>query len=480
MAGGELTLLSAMKKYIAMEKHSFHTPGHKAGRAFDRQFRNVIKNDLFSFDITATPFVDSIHDPSGPLLETARRISELYDVKKSFLLVNGSTTGNLAAFISLFRDGDSVLISRNSHKSVIGACILSGVYPVWMNPRVLKNGITCEVNSEQVDRYLSSFPEVKGVFVTSPTYHGIITDLEDIAKVCRKHKKILIVDEAWGPHLFFSEDKTLSAVNYADCVIHSFHKLLPVFSQGSVMHICSHNINIEAVEKAVSILTTTSPFYPMLMTLDYCSMMMKRKGPKLVEKMLALGNLAISDIRKMPLGYAMDSSDLPEGYRMDTSKVTIDFRDRGLTGFFLQKHLMKSGIGIDCANPLNVIATLGLGNTKADISALLTALKNLPQKRPIKFTGFRFPETPAEIVLTPREVYTRYQKKKMPLTESEGQICAETIAPYPPGIPVLLPGERITAEVIEYLEMIDRFKWSVFRSGKKTKNKLESIAVIEV
>ena len=480
MAGKETTFLSAMKKYIALEKHSFHTPGHKAGRAFDEKFRNFMKDNLFALDITATPFVDSMHNPSGPLLETSLRIRDLYGVKKSFLLANGSTSGNLAAFISLFSDGDSVLISRNSHKSVIASCIISGVYPVWMNPKILKNGITCEVGPEEVEKYLNSYPEVKGVFITSPTYHGIVTDIENIAKVCRQHKKLLIVDEAWGPHLFFSGDKSLSAVNYADCVIHSAHKILPVFSQGSVIHICSDNINIETVEKAVSLLTTTSPFYPMLMTLDYCSSIMKRKGVKMVGKMQALGNLAISDIRKIPLGYAMDSSDLPEGYRMDTSKVTVDFRARGLTGFFIQKHLMKLGIGIDCANPLNIIATLGLGNTKKDITALVEALKELPVKKPIKFTGFRFPETPAEIVLTPREVYMQYNKKKMPLGESEGQICAETIAPYPPGIPVLLPGERITAEVIEYLKMIDRFKWSVFRYGKKTKNKLESISVIEV
>ncbi|MBU3955323.1 aminotransferase class I/II-fold pyridoxal phosphate-dependent enzyme [bacterium] len=469
-----------MKKYITGEKHSFHTPGHKAGRAFDEKFRKFMQDNLFALDITATPFVDSIHNPSATLLETQRRISRLYETKDSFILTNGSTSGNLAAFISLFSDGDSVLISRNSHKSVIAACIISGVYPVWMTPRIIKNGITCEVNSEDVERYLNSYPEAKGVFITSPTYHGIITDLENIAKVCRKYKKLMIVDEAWGPHLFFSGDKTLSAVNYADCVIHSFHKILPVFSQGSVIHICSDVPDRENVEKAVSLLTSTSPFYPTLMTLDYCSLMMKRKGARMVEKMQALGNLATSDIRKIPLGYALDSSDLPEDYRMDTSKVTVDFRDRGLTGFFIQNYLMKFGIGVDCANPLNVIATLGLGNNKGDITALTEALKTLPIKKPIKFTGFRFPETPAEIALTPREVYMQYTKKKMLLSESEGQICAETIAPYPPGIPVLLPGERITAEVIEYLEMIDRFKWSVFRHGKKTKNKLEFISVIEV
>jgi len=474
------SLYRSLKNYITGEKHSFHTPGHKAGAAFDGQFRHFLQKNIFNLDITVTPFVDSIHNPVGCLKKTSDRIASLYGARGSFLLANGSTSGNLAAFLALFSDGDSVLISRNIHKSVISACVISGIYPVWMSPRILPGGIICEITSADVLKYLKLYPEVKGVFITSPTYNGVVTDVDKISEVCRRAGKTLIVDEAWGPHLKFAGDGNLSAVNFADCVIHSFHKIFPVFSQGSILHVCSASIDKDSVKNAVSLLTTTSPFYPMLLTMDYAAGILEMKGRKIVEKMMRLGDYAVSKLRELPCMEVFNSSDLPEIYGWDSSKITVDFRELGLTGFFVQDFLKNFGIGIDCANPFNIIATLGFGNTGKDVDALIRALGKLPRKKPIKFTNFPLPETPQEIVLSPREVYTKYAKKKISLKKAAGQISACTIAPYPPGIPVLLPGERITKEVVEYLKLIDRFRWSVFGEGKKTKRRLESVSVIDV
>ncbi len=474
------SLYLTLKNYISGEKHSFHTPGHKAGAAFDGKFRNFLRKNIFALDITVTPFVDSIHNPVGCLKNTADRIASLYGARKSFFLANGSTSGNLAAFLSLFSDGDSVLISRNVHTSVISACVISGIYPVWMAPRILPSGITCEVTSVEVLKYLKLYPEVKGVFITSPTYNGVITDVAQISDVCRRFGKILVVDEAWGPHLKFAGDGNLSAVNSADCVIHSFHKIFPVFSQGSILHVCSSSTDVDSVGNAVSLLTTTSPFYPMLLTIDYATEILEKRGKKNTEKMMSLGDYAVSRIRRLPFMRALDSSVLPENYGWDSSKITVDFREIGLTGFFVQNFLKKYGIGIDCATPLNIIAVLGFGNTEKDVDALVSAFKKLPHKKPIKFVNFRLPDTPPEIVLSPREVYTKHAKKKISLERAAGRISACTIAPYPPGIPVLFPGERITKEVIKYLKMIDRFRRSVFGYGKKTDDGLEFVSVIDV
>ncbi|PIU18013.1 MAG: hypothetical protein COT16_03555 [Elusimicrobia bacterium CG08_land_8_20_14_0_20_44_26] len=480
MTQRENEFFTVMRNYISKEKHSFHTPGHKAGAAFEKGFRDFLQKNIYNLDITVTPFVDSLHEPSGCIKETQGKISALYGAKKSFLLVNGSTLGNLAVFLSLFRDGDSVLISRNIHKSVIAACVISGIYPVWMNPEIIPGGITGEVSSKIVLKYLNSYPETKAVFITSPTYHGIITDVKKIAEVCREFGKILIVDEAWGPHLKFYGNGSFSAVNYADCVIQSFHKILPVFSQGSVLHICSDIPDIENMEKAVSLLSTTSPFYPMLLTMDYAAGLLAKKGKKLTMKMMKLGSYASKKIKALPFARVLDKSLLPPGNSLDTSKITIDFERRGLTGFFIQNFLRKHGIGIDCANPLNVIATLGFGNTKEDVDSLISALKKLPHRKAIKFKEFSFPATPSEIALSPREVYMKYRKKKIPLIAAAGQICAEMLAPYPPGIPVLLPGERITKDVIDYLKAVDLFKCSAFEYGKERENKLKYITVIDV
>jgi len=248
----------SLKNYAGWERHSFHTPGHKAGQAFEKNFRKILQEKIFEFDITVTPFVDSIHEPKSVIKNLQEGICALYGVNKSFILVNGSTQGNLAAFLSLFKDGDTVLISRNIHMSVISACVISGIYPSWMNPPILKNGVIGEVSAKDVQNYINYYPEAKGVFITSPTYNGIITELEKIAEICHKEKKLLIVDEAWGPHLQFWK-KEYSAVNFADIVIHSFHKIFPTFSQGSILHICSDRVDTSKVEKAISILTTTSP-----------------------------------------------------------------------------------------------------------------------------------------------------------------------------------------------------------------------------
>ncbi|MCD6422640.1 MAG: aminotransferase class V-fold PLP-dependent enzyme, partial [Elusimicrobia bacterium] len=204
----------SLKNYAGWERHSFHTPGHKAGQAFEKNFRKILQEKIFEFDITVTPFVDSIHEPKSVIKNLQEGICALYGVNKSFILVNGSTQGNLAAFLSLFKDGDTVLISRNIHMSVISACVISGIYPSWMNPPILKNGVIGEVSAKDVQNYINYYPEAKGVFITSPTYNGIITELEKIAEICHKEKKLLIVDEAWGPHLQFWK-KEYSAVNFA-------------------------------------------------------------------------------------------------------------------------------------------------------------------------------------------------------------------------------------------------------------------------
>jgi len=406
-------------------------------------------------------------------------ICALYGVKKSFILVNGSTQGNLAAFLSLFKDGDTVLISRNIHMSVISACVISGIYPSWMNPPILKNGVIGEVSAKDVQNYINYYPEAKGVFITSPTYNGIITELEKIAEICHKEKKLLIVDEAWGPHLQFWK-KEYSAVNFADIVIHSFHKIFPTFSQGSILHICSDRVDTSKVEKAISILTTTSPFYPMLLTISYTQDLLKRKGKELTHKMMNLGKKAQEELMKFNQESVLTQDTIPKNYFFDTSKITVLTNCLGYTGFAVQKTLKKFGIGIDCANPLGIIAPLGFGNTKEDIKAFVKAIKSLQPRKPIKFNNFYFPATPMEIVLSPREVFTKYKKKKVPIDESVGYICAETIAPYPPGIPVLLPGERITEEVVRYLKFIDNSKWKVFKYGKIQTNKLEFIRVIDI
>ena len=192
----------------------------------------------------------------------------------------------------------------------------------------------------------------------------------------------------------------------------------------------------------------------MLLTISYTQDLLKRKGKELTHKMMNLGKKAQEELMKFNQESVLTQDTIPKNYFFDTSKITVLTNCLGYTGFAVQKTLKKFGIGIDCANPLGIIAPLGFGNTKEDIKAFVKAIKSLQPRKPIKFNNFYFPATPMEIVLSPREVFTKYKKKKVPIDESVGYICAETIAPYPPGIPVLLPGERIQKKLSDILNLL--------------------------
>ena len=198
---------NSLLRHIKREKVSFHTPGHKQGKGFPKKFREFLKENLFKMDVTVLEDIDSIHFPEKELKEAEKLLAKLYNARHSFFLVNGSTEGNIAVILSQFSSGDSILVSRMVHRSVISGMILAGVWPVWMKPEVLEGeNIILECSSEIVEKYLKEFPEVKAVFITSPTYNGVIPDLKEISRITHKYEKLLIVDEAWGPHLKFLEN----------------------------------------------------------------------------------------------------------------------------------------------------------------------------------------------------------------------------------------------------------------------------------
>jgi arginine decarboxylase len=214
---------------------SFHTPGHKNGRGVDRRLKAFTGKNLYSMDLTVFPEVDSLHDPVGPIKKAQQLMAMAYGVEHSFFLVNGSSSGNMIMLMSACRPGDSVIISRNAHKSTMAGVILSGVWPIWIQPKVDQNlDILFDSSPEQIEEALRLFPEAKAVFVTSPTYNGISADLVKIKEICRARGKILLVDEAHGAHLKFHKDLPVSAVEAgADMCVQSTHKILSALSQGS-------------------------------------------------------------------------------------------------------------------------------------------------------------------------------------------------------------------------------------------------------
>jgi arginine decarboxylase len=436
---------------------SFHTPGHKNGRGVDRRLKAFTGKNLYSMDLTVFPEVDSLHDPVGPIKKAQQLMAMAYGVEHSFFLVNGSSSGNMIMLMSACRPGDSVIISRNAHKSTMAGVILSGVWPIWIQPKVDQNlDILFDSSPEQIEEALRLFPEAKAVFVTSPTYNGISADLVKIKEICRARGKILLVDEAHGAHLKFHKDLPVSAVEAgADMCVQSTHKILSALSQGSVLHLQSDLVDVGRVRKIVSLLQTTSPNYLILSSLDVARRQAVLEGEKLLERVIRNAEFARKRIGQMKNIFTFSRKDIvARGYDLDTTKLTVNVTRTGLSGHEIEDILAeKYKVQVDAADLFNLIAIMGIGSDKSDVVRLIDALSEIDDKHKGVAQNWvlQIPELTTEMVMNPRDVFLLHKSKRVPLSKAVGQISAQTLTPYPPGIPVLIPGERITREIVNYL-----------------------------
>lgn len=473
------TLLSHAKRKVV----SFHCPGHKNGRGIDKRLKQFTGKTAYYFDVTVFPEVDSLHDPVASIKRAQRLMAEAYGVQHSFFLVNGSTIGNQAMLMSACNPGDSVIVSRNAHKSVLSGIILAGVWPIWIQPKVDQNlDILFDPLPEQIEATLSQFPEAKAVFVTSPTYNGVTADLVKISEIVHRHGKVLLVDEAHGPHLKFHEDLPISAVEAgADLCVQSTHKVLSALSQGSVLHFNSEILDINRVKKVVSMLQTTSPNYLILASLDLARRQAYLEGEKILERVIHLAEDARKKINRTHHFFSFTRKEIQaRGYDLDVTKLTINVTRSGLSGHEVEEILSKEyNIQVDAADLFNLIAILGIGSEKEDIEQLLTALEEIDKKYKgiAKNWVLQIPSLSTEMVMMPREVFLTKKTKRVPISKGVGHIAAQSLTPYPPGIPILIPGERITKEISDYLSSLSEKALRV--SGQETET-LRTIKVVQV
>jgi len=454
------TLLGHAKRNVT----SFHTPGHKNGKGIDPVLKQVTGDGLYKFDVTVFDEVDSLHDPVGPIKKAEELMAQAYGVKHSLFLVNGTSVGNIAMFLSACDPGDSIIVSRSSHKSIMGGIILSGVWPIWLQPTIDQNlDIIFNSTYEEIKQALEMYPEARAVFLTSPTYNGIATEVKKIADLCHRKGKILLVDEAHGPHLKFNDKLPMSAVDAgADLCVQSTHKILSALSQGSVLHHNSKFVDINRVKKIVSMLQTTSPQYLTLASIDLARRQAVLHGKEMFDKVIEAAEWARKEINeKIPNMRCLTKNDIKDrNFDLDLTKLTINVTKTGLSGYEVDSILAKEyNIQVDCSDTFNLIAIMGIGSDMDDVQKLVAALKDISKK--YKGTQknwiLKIPSLATEMVMTPREVFLSHDIKKIPLAKSVGHVSAQVLTPYPPGIPVVIPGERISKEICDYLlEMVSK------------------------
>ncbi|MEB3197144.1 MAG: aminotransferase class I/II-fold pyridoxal phosphate-dependent enzyme [Candidatus Sericytochromatia bacterium] len=459
-------LFEAMRDYAQKDMSAFHTPGHKQGRGADPEFRALVGDGMLRMDLCELPEVDNLHDPDGVIKDAQELAAEAYGAEHSFFLVNGSTTGNNVMVMTVCDPGDQIILPRNAHKSMLGGTILSGARPCWMQPSwdddlCVAHGVT----PEEVEAALRAYPEAKGLCLVHPTYFGGVADLRRIADLCHAHGKPLLVDEAHGPHFHFHEGLPVSAIEAgADMVVQSTHKIISGMTQASMLHVQGRRVNVNRVRNVLQLIQSTSPNYVLMASLDTARRQMAMSGHAMLGETVRLAETARARLNEIPGIYAFGRERCAPGglHDLDVTKLTINVTGLGMTGFMALDVLNQEfNVQSEMATLHNVLLIVTLGNDQRDLDRVVDAFRVLSERAQrwntmgtsALPTSLPMPSGLPEQALTPREAFFA-TTEIVPFDTSMGRVCAEFVAPYPPGIPILAPGEVISAEAIEYLKVV--------------------------
>lgn len=483
MDQNQTPLFDALMEYHNRNTIPFHVPGHKRGVGMDPKFKDFVGTNVLSIDVTVFQLVDSLHHPTGPIKEAMKLAADAYGSDMAFISIHGTSGALQAMVMSVVGDGDVILVPRNIHKSITSGIILSGAIPVFMQPEIDKNiGIAHGVTPETVEKSLREHPEAKAVLIINPTYYGVATDIKKIADIVHSHNIPLIVDEAHGPHLGFNDRLPVSALAAgADMCAQSTHKIIGSMTQSSFLHVKGDRIDINRVQQIMNLLQTTSPSYPIMASLDVARMQIATKGRELLDYAIDLITYAREEINKIPGLYSFGNEIIgqPGVHAIDPTKLVITCKGLGLTGYELD-HMLADDyhIQLEMSDLYNALAVGSFGDTKESIDALLKALREISSKyygsRPVKGDCLDIPSIP-ERVLNPRQAFNA-SKKSIPLKESAGYVSSEFLMAYPPGIPILCPGEIITKEIIDYVQALKDCNLYVQGTEDPT---VETIKVVE-
>lgn len=449
-----MPLVEALQKYGDKESVRFHMPGHK-GRGLGRTSR-FFKKNLYKWDVTEIPGLDDLHQPRGAIKEAQQRLSKLCGADESFFLVNGASSGVIAMMGAVLEPGDKILISRASHRSVLSGLILTGARPVYINPMWDEDlGVYTQVTPDAVEKTLNKNPKVKAVLLTSPVYQGFCPNLSTISRIVHDRDMVFLVDEAQGPHFVSSPMLPTSAGDMADAWVQSPHKMLTSFTQSAWLHIKGNRVQRERVKDFLKLVTTTSPSYILMASLDYARALMESKGRLLTEKVLELSEKARERINKHTPFYCVGREVCGEKgiADIDLSRLMVNVSQAGYTGYEVEKILRKRfNIYAEYADLGNIYFLPTFANTKRDIRRLVSALSAFKNKDRLQRFSIILDKIP-KMAMNPREAFYS-PGKLLPLKKSSGSIAKKALVPYPPGIPLVMPGEIIEDMHIKILTLL--------------------------
>lgn len=446
------TLYSRLEKYGDSDFYGMHMPGHKRNREL---IRNRIPYEL---DITEIDGFDDLHHADGILKEAEARAARLYQADQTHFLVNGSTVGILSAILGSTKKGDKILVARNCHKSVYHGIYLNELEPVYLYPTYEKSGINGEISSEEVEEILAREQGIKAVMIVSPTYDGVVSDVRAIAGIAHQYGIPLIVDEAHGAHFgfhpYFPQNANMQG---ADVVIHSVHKTLPALTQTALIHLNGTIANRRKIERYLHMLQSSSPSYLLMASIDLCMEFLEKRGQQAFE-------IYVQELEKVRKRLErLKRLKLIRTKQYDRSKLVVSVKESQIASRELSKILReKYHLEMEMTAGDYILAMTSVGDTKEGLERFAAALESidadLRAKEQVKNIG-SLPRT--ELCLKSSEIIDRTDGVSVIWEESGGQISMEYAYLYPPGIPLIVPGEKVTEEVISYLQAYRKKGFSI-------------------
>lgn len=451
-----------LKAYADSGTIQHDVPGHKLG-----QIPNDLLDDvgirMFKLDANAPRGLDNLNRPTGVIKEAAELMADAFLAEKAYFLTGGTTMGILAMIMSTCRAKEKIILPRNVHKSAINALILSGAVPVFVKPYIDEElGIANHMNFVDVEQAILDNPDAKAVFVINPTYFGVTSDLKRIVELAHEKDMLVLVDEAHGSHLPFSDMLPLSSMEAgADMSSCSLHKTVGSLTQSSILIAQGPRVDHIRLRSTINMIQSTSPSSLLLASLDVARKTIYFEGPKHIPLLIQMARKTREEINQIPGLYACDDVYFLNKHAddYDETKIIIKVSGLGISGFDAYKELFdEHKIQLELAETHLVLAVLSIGTKQEDLDALVAALKILSDK----YMPMELPKIEPKITYSYPEAFTRPReayhapKKYVPVSQAVDEIAAESIMIYPPGIPIVIPGEIISQEILDDLAFYQR------------------------
>ena len=447
-------IYEALDRFGKMRVVPFDVPGHKRGRG-NPELARLLGEKCVSMDVNSMKPLDNLCHPVSVIREAEKLAAEAFGAANAFLMVGGTTSAVQSMVMSAVQAGQKIILPRNVHRSVMGALVLCGAIPVYVNPECDdKLGIPLGMSLAQLKITIEKNPDAKAILVNNPTYYGICSDLRSIVELAHKNNMLVLADEAHGTHFYFGENLPVSAMAAgADMAAVSMHKSGGSLTQSSLL-LTGPRVNADHVRQIINLTQTTSASYLLLSSLDISRRNLALRGKEAFNGVCDLADYAREEINDLGGWYAF-SKELINGdsvFDFDQTKLSVHTLDIGLAGIEVYDILRDEyDIQIEFGDLGNILAYLSIGDRRRDVERLVSALSEIGRRYAKDRTGMMENEYIApDVAVTPQCAFYA-AKESLPIEETAGRVCSEFVMCYPPGIPILAPGERVTEKILEYI-----------------------------